>query len=288
MDLVAGVGGEGIVLKGVEFGNDLGPGHLFEAGDICHEAFPPGEGGGGGDADGRGDEDEACRGGLVEVFEGVVHGEGAAGGVADHVEGFGFGLGGEVFHGEIDGGGQVFPGDGDEAGGRGAVTGVAESDDPVAVLVEGFAEDAEAVGGVRHAVEEEDAAPGMGGGQFKGAVPVGVLLVGVGEAAGAVSGEGEAGAGFGLVVDALVELGEEGLFECEVVLEGLNFMGGVLRGELGGEVFGVPDLEGRAAADDDDVEGEGPGDETGEADGDVEADLFQEAGGDFLHGEGVL
>ena len=151
--------------------------------------------------------------------EGVLQGQRGTGGVADHVDRPLAQRRREVCHGEAYGGGHVPLVDVPEPGGRGAVAGHAQADHPVAPARQLFRQGAQAVGRVRHAVQQERAGHRRLGALLEAAVPVVLHAPRVGRAAGAVAHQILSGTGVDLGVDLLLELGEEPVLEQEVVVE---------------------------------------------------------------------
>ena len=134
MNHVAGVGGEGVVLVGIEFGQDLRPGEPLETRQNGQPVFPLRQRHRRMNADGRGNQHQAGgrrRNQSVQRVQGELHGQRAAGGVSDHVERLAVQLGCQVPHAQPDGGGQVLRGNVLETRGRGAVAGQAQAEHPV-------------------------------------------------------------------------------------------------------------------------------------------------------------
>jgi hypothetical protein len=120
----------------------------------------------------------------------------------------------------------------------------------IAPLVEGFAQRSQAIWRIRHAVEQKDAAHGIIGRELETSVPVGSPVLGIGGAAGAVADQGVGGPAPDDIVNLLIQFGEERVLQPQIVVEASNPIR-LLRGEVQIKVFGMPRLQRRATAPED-------------------------------------
>jgi len=123
----------------------------------------------------------------------------------------------------------------------------AQPDHPVAFAVQGLAQRAQAVGRIRHAVQQQHAAFGLRARQLETVIPVRRARARIGGAARAVPDERIRCGLRRMRIDRFVELGEEALLELEIIVEIPHF-GAVAQRELLGQMHVMPLLEPPAGA----------------------------------------
>ena len=147
MNLLRGIGREGIVFVRVELRLDRQPGQSPQTRQQRNTPFPLRERGCTMQPDRGGDQDQALRRCLaaLERVQRKIQCQRRTGGVTDHVQGLAVEAGAQVLGGHLHHRRHVFPFDVEQSRRRRAVAGQAQTDDPVAFPSEGFADCAEAV-----------------------------------------------------------------------------------------------------------------------------------------------
>ena len=151
------------------------------------------------------------------------------------------------------------------------MAGQPQAHDPEAAVVEALTQSPQAVGRVGHAVQQQHAAGCPVGRELEAAVPIGRPASRVHGAAGAVAGEGAGGPGLCQGVDPRVQLLKQRVFQSSVVIERSDLVRPG-RCELCRQLFGVPRLQGGAAARPGHVERNDTHDEAEDGDGKVQAE----------------
>ena len=127
------------------------------------------------------------------------------------------------------------------------MTGQAQAKHLETALVERLAQGPEAVGRIRHTVQQQYAAGRPVCVELEAAVPVGLALLRVSGATGAVAHQRILGPGCGARVDLLLQLGEHLVLQPPVVIEALYLIRFFYR-EFGIQLLGMPGLQRRTAA----------------------------------------